>query len=207
MLRIGTSSFCQVRYDWGRCAPSLEEEILQASDGNAAPSSCPDNCLFVPSELGFKVLQFCHDSKLSVHPGVSCTFWIVKQRFWWPTVRADVKAYVAACPVCSCAKASDKAPAGLLHPLPVSRRPWSHVSMDFASGLPVSKGKTAVMTIIDRFLKMVHFIALPKLPSAQEMARLVIDHVFRLHGIPEDIVSGRGPQFIAKFWAEFCRIF
>ena len=76
--------------------------------------------------------------------------------------------------------------------------------MDFITGLPVSEGNTAILVVVDRFSKAAHFIALPKLPSAPETARLVINHVFRLHGLPQDVVSDRGPQFVARFWRSFC---
>ncbi|XP_026103014.1 uncharacterized protein LOC113074396 [Carassius auratus] len=96
-------------------------------------------------------------------------------------------------------------PDGLLNPLPIPSRPWSHIALDFVSGLPPSKGNTVVLTVVDRFSKAVHFIPLPKLPSARETAQLVVDHVFRLHGFPVDVVSDRGPQFVSRFWREFCR--
>ncbi len=63
-----------------------------------------------------------------------------------------------------------------------------------------------VLTVVDRFSKAAHFIPLPKLPSARETAVAVIDHVFRIHGLPTDVVSDRGPQFVSKFWSEFCRL-
>lgn len=53
-------------------------------------------------------------------------------------------------------------------------------------------------------LFFVNFVALPKLPSAQETADLLALHVFRLHGIPADIVSDRGPQFFSQVWKAFC---
>lgn len=53
---------------------------------------------------------------------------------------------------------------------------------------------------------MTHFIALPKLPSAEETAEIVMMQVFRTHGFPKDIVSDRGPQFISRFWKEFCKL-
>ncbi len=59
---------------------------------------------------------------------------------------------------------------------------------------------------MDRFSKAAHFIPLPKLPSAKETAVTVVDHVFRLHGLPMDVVSDRGPQFVSKFWQEFCKL-
>ncbi|KAI7806903.1 Pol polyprotein [Triplophysa rosa] len=97
-------------------------------------------------------------------------------RFWWPSVTSDVRQFVLACPVCAQSKTTRRRPPGLL-----------------------------LLTVVDRFSKAAHFIPLPKLPSAREMAQLMVDHVFRLHGLPVDVVSDRGPQFISRFWKEFCR--
>uniref|UniRef100_A0AAX7TMI6 Integrase catalytic domain-containing protein n=1 Tax=Astatotilapia calliptera TaxID=8154 RepID=A0AAX7TMI6_ASTCA len=116
----------------------------------------------------------------------------------------DAKEYVAACSTCARNKLLNRPPPGLLQLLPTPARPWSHVSLDFVTGLPPSAGHTAILTVIDRFSKAAHFVALPKLPSALETARLLTSHVFRLHGIPEDIASDRGPQFTSRVWREFC---
>ena len=104
---------------------------------------------------------------------------------------------MAACDVCSRSKASHRPPAGLLRPLPIPGRPWSHIALDFVTGLPMSQGNTTILTMVDRFSKMVHFAALPELPSAAETADLLVSHVVRLHGIPLDTVSlssGYHPQ-------------
>ena len=96
-------------------------------------------------------------------------------------------------------------PAGLLRPLPVPGRPWSHITLDFVTGLPLSQGNDTILTIVDRFSKVVYFVDLPKLPSATETAQLLVGHVFRIHGIPADIVSDGGPQFTSGVWKEFCK--
>ncbi|KAL0151257.1 hypothetical protein M9458_053448 [Cirrhinus mrigala] len=67
-------------------------------------------------------------------------------------------------------------------------------------------GKNTILTIVDRFSKAVHLVALTGLPSAKTTAELILEHVVRLHGFPKDIVSDRGPQFTAKFWQAFCRL-
>ncbi len=102
--------------------------------------------------------------------------------------------------------ASDDASAGFLRPLPIPSPPWSHIALDFVTGLPPSAGNTVVLTVVDRFSKAAHFIPLPKLPSAKETAQLMVDHVFKIHGLPTDVVSDRGPQFTSQFWGEFCRL-
>uniref|UniRef100_A0A3P9MBS0 Integrase catalytic domain-containing protein n=1 Tax=Oryzias latipes TaxID=8090 RepID=A0A3P9MBS0_ORYLA len=116
----------------------------------------------------------------------------------------DVREYVAACSTCARSKSSFSAPAGLLHPLSTPNRPWSHLAMDFFTGLPPSHGNTVILTVVDRFSKMAHFIPFPQLPTATETANLMVNHVFRHHGIPVDIVSDRGPQFTSQIWKAFC---
>ncbi|WP_353749951.1 integrase catalytic domain-containing protein, partial [Shigella sonnei] len=85
-------------------------------------------------------------------------------------------------------------------------RPWSHIALDFITGLPLSAGKTVILTVVDRFSKAAHFIPLAKFPSAKETAQIIIENVFRIHGLPLDAVSDRGPQFTSQFWREFCHL-
>lgn len=117
----------------------------------------------------------------------------------------DVRSYVLACDVCARSKTPRTHPAGELQPLPIPCKPWSHISMDFISDLPLSEGKSVVWVVVDRFSKMVHFVPLSKLPNAKTLASLFIEHVVRLHGVPENIVSDRGVQFVSSFWRAFCR--
>lgn len=115
---------------------------------------------------------------------------------------ADTSTYVAACAVCARAKASHQPPSGLLSPLLV---PWSHRAQDFVTGLPLSQGNTT-LTIVDRFSKTAHCVAPSKLPTALETADLLMSYIYRLHGIPTDIASDRGPQFISQVWKAFCQV-
>ena len=184
----------------------IEEKVRAASLNLPAPSSCPPDRLFVPASLRSDVLQWGHASRLTCHPGIQRTQDFLRRRFWWASLEEDVRGFVNACPVCNQGKTSRRPPAGFLHPLPIPHRPWSHISLDFVTGLPASKGHTVVLTLVDRFSKLAHFIPLTKLPSARETADLLLHHVFRLHGLPIDVVSDRGPQFTSAFWREFCSL-
>lgn len=166
----------------------------------------PPRYLLVPTRVRFQVLQWGHSSRLAVHPGIHRTKDGLARCFWWPGMEKDMWEFVAAYVVCACNKSSQLVPARLLHPLPVPSQPWRHIALDFVTGLPPSEGHTAILVVVDRFLKAAHFIPLPKLPSALETAKLVVDHVFRVHGLPQDIVSDQGPQFISKFWRAFCSL-
>ena len=98
-------------------------------------------------------------------------------------------------------------PYGLLQPLPIPERPWGSISMDFITDLPKSGKFDSILVVADRLTKMSHFIACKKSTSAMETANLLIDNVFRFHGLPDDIISDRGPQFTSKFWKSINDIF
>ncbi|KAJ8333610.1 hypothetical protein SKAU_G00416180 [Synaphobranchus kaupii] len=182
----------------------IEGIVKAAQASQPDPRNNPNSSLFVPDSVRSQVLEWVHASRLACHPGVARTIALVKRSFWWSTLNGDTRAFVLACPVCARSKASHQPPSGLLRPLPVPGRPWSHIGVDFVTGLPLSEGNTTILTIVDRFSKAVHFIPLPKLPSALETAELLVLHVVRLHGIPSDIVSDRGPQFSSQVWRAFC---
>ncbi|KAL0157922.1 hypothetical protein M9458_045998, partial [Cirrhinus mrigala] len=186
---------------WG-----LEERVRQSHSQNPPPPDTPTGRLFVPDTLRQEVLQWGHDSTLAGHPGVQRTINFITRAFWWRTLRRDVQQYVQACNICARSKTTNTPSTGELQPLPIPKRPWSHISIDFVTGLPESQGKNTILTIVDRFSKAVHLVALTGLPSAKTTAELILEHVVRLHGFPKDIVSDRGPQFTAKFWQAFCRL-
>ncbi|KAG5281322.1 hypothetical protein AALO_G00069940 [Alosa alosa] len=190
----------------GAAQLEIESVVIAAQGHEPTPSQCHPNLLFVPTSVRSQVLQWGHSSCLSCHPGSNRTLSFIARRFWWPTLREDTNTFVATCSICAQNKTSTRPPAGLLQPLPVPKRPWSHISIDFITGLPPSAGNTAILTVVDRFSKAVHFIPLAGLPSAKDTAKIMIQHVFKLHGLPSEVVSDRGPQFTSSFWRAFCKL-
>ena len=68
--------------------------------------------------------------------------------------------------------------------------------------LPVVAGKDAILVVCDQLSKMTHFVATTEGTSAEELARLFRDNVWKLHGLPESVISDRGPQFAAELTKE-----
>ena len=97
-------------------------------------------------------------------------------------------------------------PYGLLQPMPIPESPWKSISLDFIMDLPPSKGFDSILTVVDRFTKMVHFLPCTKTITSQETTDLLMREVFRHHGLLDDIISDRGPQFISKFWRHIFKI-
>ncbi len=183
----------------------IHTEITEAQANDPIPPNCPNDRTYVPHNLRQRVLHLVHDSPSSGHPGITASLQLVSERFWWPSLRTDTIAFVQQCPTCNMTKSSHQRPAGLLQPLPVPQRPWSHIAIDFVTDLPNSKNYTTILTVIDRFSKACHLIPLPKLPTAFETAEVLLHQVFRLYGLPDDIVSDRGPQFRSRVWNSLCQ--
>ncbi|KAI2644484.1 Transposon Tf2-6 polyprotein [Labeo rohita] len=179
-------------------------EIENANQQSSAPPECPAGKLFVPEALRERVLTQVHSVPSSGHPGINATIHLLRNRFWWPTLATETIQFVNRCSVCQTSKPSKHLPAGLLQPLPL--RPWSHIAIDFITDLPSSQGNTVIFTIVDRFSKACRLIPIPKLPSALEAAELLCNQVFRFYGLPEDIVSDRGPQFTSRLWSAFFKL-
>ena len=72
--------------------------------------------------------------------------------------------------------------------------------------MPVVAGKDAVLVVYDRLSKMTHFVATTEGTSAEGLARLFWDNVWKLHRLPESVVSDRRPQFAAELTKELNRM-
>ncbi|KAK3561412.1 hypothetical protein QTP86_002028, partial [Hemibagrus guttatus] len=182
----------------------LMEEIRRAHADEPPPASCPPDRTFVPQLFRQQVMQWVHEAPSSGHPGIHRSMQLTRRRFWWPSLGSDVEEYVRACPTCVQSRTSRHLPEGLLEPLPTPRRPWSHMSVDFLTDLPYSGGFTTVMVVVDWFSKGCRLIPLKGLPTAMQTADAMFQHVFRNFGLPEDIVSDRGPQFTSRVWGALC---
>jgi hypothetical protein len=113
---------------------------------------------------------------------------------------------VQSCDVCQRHKTEHLHPAGLLQPLPIPSQVWSDIAMNFVEALPKVGGKSVILTVVDRFSKMAHFIPLSHSYSATSVAKAFFDGTVRLHGLPCSIVSDRDPFFTSRFWAELFQL-
>jgi len=160
--------------------------------------------IYVPkdTELRAEVIRLHHDVPAAGHGGRWKMVELVTRNYWWPGVTRDVGRYVEGCDGCQRMKNRTEEPAGKLKLSEVPEKPWTHLTVDFITKLPVVAGKDAILVVCDRLSKMAHFVATTEATSAEGLARLFRDNVWKLHGLPESIVSDRGPQFAAEFTKE-----
>ena len=88
----------------------------------------------------------------------------------------------------------------------VPEKPWTYISVDFITKLLMVAGKDAILVVCNRLSKMTHFVVIMEGITAEGLARLFRDNVWRLHGLPESMVSDRGLQFVAKLTKELNRM-
>ena len=78
--------------------------------------------------------------------------------------------------------------------------------MDFIVSLLESQGYSRIWVIIDRFTKMAHFIPLKTQLPIQDLARTFLQEIWRLHGLPEEIISDRDSRFEGCFWDSLMKL-
>jgi hypothetical protein len=118
--------------------------------------------------------------------------------------------YCGKCIPCQQNKNGRNAKQGIMHPVPIPERRFGTISVDFVTGLPLSyTGHDAVMTITDKYSKIVRLVPLKfgsSASSSRRIARLFVDNWWRDHGIPTCIISDRDVRFTSSWWTEFTKL-
>jgi transposase InsO family protein len=151
------------------------------------------------SQMVAPVIELAHTAG---HEGIQKTLQRLRQHFHIDHDRRLVEDFVRACAVCQRNKTESLHPAGLLQPLEVPSSVWSDIAMDFVEGLPRVHGKSVILTVVDRFSKHAHFIALSHPYTATTVAKAFFKAIVRLHGFPRSIVSDRDPVFTGHVWKD-----
>lgn len=148
-----------------------------------------------------------HSSAIGGHSGTNATYHRLKNLFSWKGMKQDVEAFVKQCAICQQAKHSNSLPAGLLAPLPIPGGAWQQISMDFVEGLPPSNSYNTILVVVDCFTKFAHFIAIKHPFTAAHIARVILDSIVTLHGLPTSIVTDRDRIFVSAFWKELFKLY
>jgi hypothetical protein len=153
-------------------------------------------------DLKNRVFNSFHSSIFGGHSGNRVTHHRLKQLFYWPKMKQYLTKKIAECPVCQISKTERVQYPGLLDPLPIPKRKWAEISIDFVEGLPTSKGKNVILVVVDRLTKYAHFLPLSHPYTVQKVATLLINNIVKLHGPPTVITSDRDRIFQSKIWKE-----
>jgi hypothetical protein len=73
------------------------------------------------------------------------------------------------------------------------------VSMDFVEGLLLSGNAISILVVVDKYSKFAHFVPLRHQFSAASVAKVFMDNIYKLHGLPKSIILDRDRIFTSKF--------
>jgi hypothetical protein len=174
-----------------------------------------ENCLFfserqdstlrlcIPTNLIQETLHLCHDTR--AHPGIRRTYSSVALRFFFPKMSRRIKQHVNDCLECQISKPSHEKPLGLLQSIK-SQHPHHTLCLDFITGLPVSQGFDSLLTVTDAYTKAIKLIPCHETTSAEDTAKLFMQHCYPIFGLPAKIISDRDTRFTSKFWATLMQL-
>ena len=160
-------------------------------------------CIPNNPEIKTILLQEAHDSALAGHPGMDKTYTKLAKIVYWPNMRKLVEKYVKSCHTCRVTKTQTSKPSGLLQPLSIPDRPWTHIAMDLVTHLPkTERSLDAIVVFVDRFSKAAHFVACQTTCTTQDVTDMLFKTIVRLYGVPISIVSDRDVRFCSQFWTK-----
>jgi len=135
--------------------------------------------VYVPKneKLRAEIIRLHHDTLIGGHGGQWKIVELVTRNFWWPGVIKEMKRYMEGCDTYQRNKNRTEQPASKLMPNSIPEKPWTHISADFITKLPLAQGYDLILVVVDRLTKMVYFIPTTEKMSAEGLARLFRDNV------------------------------
>ena len=158
---------------------------------------------YIPEIIRFKVISHHYNDLLVKHFIIDKIRELVSRKYYWPSLRRDVKSYVRGCNVCLGSKTIRHKSYEDLKSLLILIHQWKDLFIDFVTGLPLfadwkSNNYNLILIIVDRLTKMVHYELVKVTIDAPGLAKVIIDVVIWHHGLPDLIVTNRGSLFISK---------
>jgi len=159
--------------------------------------------IYVPKDddLRKDIVKQYHETIATGHPGRWKTYELLSREFWWPGMSQFVHRFVDGCATCQSTKIHPRTRIPL-QPNQVPLGIWKSVTMDFVTDLPSSNGYDSMFVVVDRFSKATIVSPCRKDITAEETSKLYLDIVWRRTGLPQQVISDRGPQFASKVMRE-----
>ncbi|GFO10438.1 gypsy retrotransposon integrase-like protein 1 [Plakobranchus ocellatus] len=147
-------------------------------------------------------MSVAHDSITGAHLGIGRTKDKVMGNFYWPGVNGDVTRYCRSCDVCQWTVKKDTLPRV---PLEIDT-PFKRVAIDLMGPInpPSETGHRFILTLVDYATRFAEAVPLRKIDT-ESVAEALVDIYSRL-GVPEEVLSDQGTQFISDCMKEVCRL-
>jgi hypothetical protein len=161
--------------------------------------------IIVPEAARNEVIQELHSRTLSGHLGSKKTIEKVKERFIWPSMTKDIKAFISSCDICNRVKHKRFTPRAPLKPI-VCSNVFDLISIDVAGPLETTKaGNRFIIVAVDNYSKFIEAIAVPDF-TAETTANFIINKVVCKYGVMKAIHSDQGVNFESELVKEVCKL-
>ncbi|GKE29569.1 reverse transcriptase domain-containing protein [Tanacetum coccineum] len=140
-----------------------------------------------------------YKSKYSIHPRADKMYYDLRDTYWWLGMKKDIALYVSKCLTCSKIKAKHLRPSGLLQQPEIQEWKWERIAM-ITKLLRTKNGHDAIWVIVDRLTNSSHFLPIREDFKMGRLARLYLNEIVTMHGVPISIISNRDSRFTSRFW-------
>ena len=199
LLELGPTSVRNALNDW----------TMEDFEGKSVLFYKEKNYIPQDETLRHDIAKMFHDNETAGHPGELETYNSIRHHYWWPGLRTYVKNYVKGCGTCQQFKIDRQPSKPSFIPTKgaKSTRPFANCSMDFITDLPPIDIYDSILVVVDQGLsKGVILIPCNKTVTAEDTAKLLLDNLYKRFGLPDKIISDRGPQFASKAFVELLKL-
>ncbi len=109
-----------------------------------------------------------------------------------------MRKYIKDCGICQKMKNKTEVLVGKLKLSKIPEKPWTYLTVNFITKLPIIAGKDAILVVYDRLSKMVHFVTTTKRMLVEGLAQLFRDNVWKSCGLLVSVLSDQKPQFTVE---------
>ncbi|KAK7110259.1 hypothetical protein V1264_014164 [Littorina saxatilis] len=162
--------------------------------------------VLVPQPLRRQVMEVAHDSIMGGHLGVKKTSDRIQAAFYWPGLHADVTRFCRSCDICQKTIPRGRVPKVPLQKMPLIDRPFKRVAIDLIGEIkpPSEEGHRWVLTLVDYATRYPEAVPLKKIDT-ETVAEALVD-IFSRIGVPEEILTDLGTQFVSECMEEVNRL-
>ena len=162
--------------------------------------------VMLPKSLRKYVMSVAHDSIKGGHQGIRKTKDKVLSNFYWRGVEGDVARYCRSCDVCQKTVSKGLTPRAPLQSIPVVDVPFKKVAVDLVGPIhpPSEEGHRYILTLVDFATRYPEAVPLKKIDTETVAEALV--NIYTRIGIPEEILSDQGTQFVSDCMKEVNRL-
>ena len=137
------------------------------------------------------------------HPSRKTTIKLLKKKYIWDSITADVRTWATACIPCQKSKIIRHTETGFGKFAQPNRR-FGHIHVDIVGPLPLSEGCRYLFTTIDRSTRWPEAFPM-KDASTESCVSALIEAWISKFGLPDTITSDRGSVFTSALWTQLAQ--